>query len=456
MLTKNLRSNSGRYFHCWIPTIKSNGKGYEIFITPNQKLFSRISLLFLMSSLPALAQAESLKQLVVSALMDHPAIQAQQSQKEASEAGEESAKWQFYPTPVVNVQSHYGTPGDRSYSGDPAAVSFGLKQPIYTGGRLTAGLNKAKAGVLSSNAAVDEISQNIALQVVQSYSEWLSGYLKTQVYEKNMVIYQRLRDMVTRRVQQGASSESDLVLIVSRVESLIADTATANAQMKAALGRLGQLMGRRITNNELSNSITEPYQLDDDLEILLDQAPLINPSIQKAKALALIQEAVIDERRANMFPEVVARVEEQVGNINYTNNTADTRVFLEASTRFGAGLSTLSDISGARAQYQAALDEVESQQRTLSTQIIADYTLASSSKIRLVALQQSMQASEEIFQSYDRQFLAGKRTWYDTMNSIRDLINIDTQLADTQTSRLLSTWRLAIYTQGVASVVRGG
>jgi adhesin transport system outer membrane protein len=438
-----------------MPVIKPNKKEYELFITPTQKALSRLSLLFVMSVLPALSQAESLKQLVVSALKDHPAIQAQQSQKEASKAGEESAEWQFYPTPLVNVQSHYGTPGDRSYSGDPAAVSFGLKQPIYTGGRLTAGLNKAKAGVLSSNAAVDEISQNIALQVVQSYSEWLAGYLKTQVYEKNSVIYQRLRDMVTRRVQQGASSDSDLVLIVSRVESLKADMATANAQMAAALGRLGQLLGRRITSNELSNSITEPYQLDVDLEDLLDQAPLINPSIQKAKALALIQEAVIDERQANIFPEVNARVEEQVGSINYNNNSADTRVFLEASTRFGAGLSTLSDISGARAQYQAALDEVESQQRTLSTQIIADYTLASSSKMRLEALKQSMQASEEIFQSYDRQFLAGKRTWYDTMNSIRDLINIDTQVADTQTSRLLSTWRLAIYTQGVANVVRG-
>ncbi len=224
--------------------------------------------------------------------------------------------------------------------------------------------------------------------------------------------------------------------------------------MNASLGRLGQLMGRGITSNVLNDSIAGSYQLDEELQVMLEQAKLVNPSIKKAKALALVQATIIDERQANIYPELVVRLEEQVSNISYANGGADTRVFFEASTKFGAGLSTLSDISGARAQYQAALDEVESQSRTLSTQIIADYTLASSSKMRLVALKHSMQASEAIFQSYDRQFPAGKRTWYDTMNSIRDLINVDTQLADTQTAQLLSTWRLAIYTQGVAMIVR--
>ncbi|MEI6268306.1 MAG: TolC family protein [Methylococcaceae bacterium] len=182
---------------------KQSSQCDALFITRIKSNMRRISLTLSIMFLPGLTKAESLKQLVMSALMDHPVIQAQQSQKEASEAGEESVKWQFYPTPVVIMQSHYGTPKDRSYQGDPAAATLGLKQPIWTGGRLTAALNKAKAGVLSSNAAVDEISQTIALQVVQSYSEWLAAFLKTQVYDKNMVIYQRLSEMVKRRVEQG-------------------------------------------------------------------------------------------------------------------------------------------------------------------------------------------------------------------------------------------------------------
>ncbi len=310
-----------------------------VFVIDISSYMSRVSLTFLMMFLPGLTKAEPLQQLVMLALADHPAIQAQQSQKEASEAGVESAKWQFYPTPVVSMQSHYGSPKDRSYH---------------------------------SNPAVDEIRQTIALQVVQSNSDWLATFLKTQDHDKNMLIYERLREMVRRRVEQGASSESDLVLIVSRIESLIADKATANAQMNALLGRLGQLMDRNITNNELSNSITESYPLNDDLQVMLDQAKLINPSIQKAKALAMVQEAIIEERRSSMYPDLAAGVEEQIGNISYVN-------------------------SGARAQYQAALDEVESQGRTLSTQIIADYTLASLSKTRLLALKQSKQASEAIF-----------------------------------------------------------
>jgi adhesin transport system outer membrane protein len=82
--------------------------------------------------------------------------------------------------------------------------------------------------------------------------------------------------------------------------------------------------------------------------------------------------------------------------------------------------------------------------------------LASNAEIRLQVLKQSQQASEDIFKSYDRQFLAGKRTWQDTLNAVRDLISIGTQIADTQSSQLSSTWRLEIYSQGVQSVERVG
>jgi outer membrane protein, adhesin transport system len=327
-----------------------------------------------------------------------------------------------------------------------------LQQPLWTGGQLTAGLNKAKAGVISSNAALEDARMQIALRVVQSYSDWLSAYQKIQLYDKNMQTYVHLNDMVKRRVEQGASSESDLVLVVSRLQSLAGDTAVAKAQMNTALGQLEQLLNRHLDSTLLGISIAAPKQFNDGLPVLLDQALLVNPAIQKYKAQALVQEALIDASKANLSPQVYVRAEEQFGNISYQNAGNDGRVFLGVTSSFGAGLSTLTAIDSAKAQYQAALADVETQNRTVNAQVIADFSMASSSDMRLSALKQSQQASEDIFNSYDRQFLAGKRTWQDTLNAVRDLINVGTQVADTQSSQLASTWRLSIYSQGVESV----
>lgn len=406
--------------------------------------------------LPSLSQAETLQQLLSSALLDHPAIQAQRSQKEASEAGVESANWQFYPTPSIAVQNTYSSASDRAYQGDFAAATLGLQQPLWTGGRLTAGLKKAEAGVISSNAALEEARWQIALQVVQSYGDWLAAYLKTQVYDNSMATYVHMRELVKRRVEQGVSAESDLVLVVSRLESVAADSAVANAQKSTALARLEQLLGRRVDSATLSATVAAPRQVNADLQTLLDQALSVNPTIQRAKAQTTVQEAVVAERRADLSPQVYVRAEQQFGNVSFANAGADSRVFIGVTSNFGAGLSTLTNINGARAQYEAALEEVKSQSRTVNAQVIADFTLAAASEIRLVALKESQQASEEIFKSYDRQFLAGRRTWQDTMNSVRDLINIGMQVADTQSSQILSTWRLAIYTQGVTAVVEDG
>ena len=419
---------------------------------PANQLYS-LGLLCLVLLIPAVCQADTLEQLITDALLDHPAIQSQQSQKAAAEAGVETAKWQFYPTPSINVQNKYNnSKSDLSYRGDPASATLAVQQPLWTGGQLTAGLNKAKAGVISSNAALEDARMQIALKVVQSYSDWLAAYQKIQLYDKNMLTYVHLSDMVKRRVEQGASSESDLVLVVSRLQQLAGDTAVAKAQMNTALGQLEQLLNRHLDSALLGISIAVPKQFNDGLPVLLDQALLVNPAIQKYKAQVLVQEALIDASKANLSPQVYVRAEEQFGNISYQNAGNDGRVFLGVTSSFGAGLSTLTAIDSAKAQYQAALADVETQNRTVNAQVITDFSMATSSDLRLLALKQSQQASEDIFKSYDRQFLAGKRTWQDTMNSVRDLINVGTQVADTQSSQIASTWRLAIYSKGVESV----
>lgn len=408
---------------------------------------------------PSFATAETapgtLEELISYALQGHPAIQEQQAQERAAKAGVDSASWQFYPTPSVTVEQARASASDISYSGDKRVSTLRLQQPLWAGGRLTAGMDKAEAGLAASQASSEEVRQQLALRVIQTYGDWLAADLKTQANEKSLATHLRLREQVRRRIEHGASSESDFILAVSRLNSVEADISVTRAQKDIALARLGQLLGRQVDGAALTATVAAPRQVNADSQALVDLALAVNPTIQKAQAQAKVQESVIAERRADLSPEVYLRAERQYGNYTYIDSPPENRLFVGLSSHFGAGLSSLSNVEGARSQHEAALAEVENQNRTISEQVLTDHALAASSKIRLDALKASLEAAVQVSESFDRQFLAGLKTWLDVMNAARELAQTEVQLADIQSTLVVVSWRLAIYTQGLKAVIGG-
>ena len=407
----------------------------------------------LVALLPLAAHAQVLEQLIAAALASHPSTQGQRAQLASAEAGVDGARWQFYPTPSVTAETASASATDRLYQGDNRVATIRLQQSLWTGGRLGAGLNKAEAGVSVSQAALEDVRQQLGLRVVQAYGDWYSAHLKALAIEKSQETHLRLREQVKRRIGEGASSESDLTLAVVRLESIVADAAAARTQRDISLARLGQLLGRAVDGASLLGSPAEPRDLRGATQALLDQALAINPAMQKAQAQAKVQEAVIDERRADYSPEVYARVERQYGNYNFPDARTENRLFIGLSTRFGAGVSLGANVEAARTQHQAALAEVEVQSRGVTEQVLSDHALALSAQSRVASIKASLRAATEVSESYDRQFLAGRKSWLDVMNAARELAQTETQLADLRSTQVVVTWRLDIYTRGVAAVI---
>jgi adhesin transport system outer membrane protein len=91
----------------------------------------------------------------------------------------------------------------------------------------------------------------------------------------------------------------------------------------------------------------------------------------------------------------------------------------------------------------------------LGEQVLSDWTQAATLAARQVELQDSLQASRDTAQAWDRQFLAGRKTWVEVMNIARELAQAETELADVLAVRVLVSWRLALYTQGLDSLLAG-
>jgi adhesin transport system outer membrane protein len=370
-------------------------------------------------------------------------------------AGVDSARWQFYPTPSVSLENATTRGADPLYQGDNRVATLRLQQPLYSGGRLTAGADKAQASLDQSHAALDESRLQLSLRVVQAYGEWLSAHLKAQASQKSEDTHNRLLRQVQRRINEGASAESDRVLAQGRLDAVRADVTAARAQGDTALARLGQLLGRPILDDALANTVATPRAVNAQAAALLEQALGQSAALQKAQSQVRVQEAMLLERQADLLPEVYLRAERQYGNFNFANGAPVNRLFVGVNSRLGAGLSGLSNVAAARGQLEAALAEVQVQTRNLNEQVLADHAQFMATERRLSSVQASLRSAQSVSESFDRQFLAGRKTWLDVMNAARELAQTEALIADLLATQVVVSWRLSFYTQGIEAVTQG-
>jgi adhesin transport system outer membrane protein len=122
------------------------------------------------------AHASGMVGLLNMAFEGNPLLQSQSRLIGAAQSDVKGAKWQFYPTPSVSVEQANASSGDPSYSkSDGRVVIVRLQQPLWTAGRLTAGVNRAEAAVAVAQAQFEESRQQLALRTIAAWGEWKSG-----------------------------------------------------------------------------------------------------------------------------------------------------------------------------------------------------------------------------------------------------------------------------------------
>lgn len=109
----------------------------------------------------------SLDELIILAANTYPSVLSRRFELASAGQEVESAKWQFWPSLSIS---------NDTYNGGVSRVE--VKQPIWTGGQLTAGVHQAEAQRDTSRWQVAESRLNTAERVIDTYSDWLNNYKK--------------------------------------------------------------------------------------------------------------------------------------------------------------------------------------------------------------------------------------------------------------------------------------
>ncbi|NCF44566.1 MAG: TolC family protein [Proteobacteria bacterium] len=397
-----------------------------------------------------------LRYLLDAALKTHPLVAAGRAQLRGANQGLKSARWQFFPTPGASYQRAFADDFDRNFQGDKDTTVLFVEQPLWTGGRLRGGMALARADVKVSEAALEESQRELALRVVQAYGEWLAAWLQNRTLSTSASRHQGLFERVDRRLAGGVSTGSDLELASGRLHLVKADKAAAVAREISAVAVLIELTGESLASHLMAPARNEfPPELPASELALIEQALRASPSIKRADAEVLSARAEIKTRRAQIHPDVFLRFERQINDLQFAGQDPNSRVLVGVRSQLGAGLSSFSGVAQARESFAAALAFRRSAELTLREQIRADLALLDSFELRMPALQEAARTATQVYESYQRQFLTGRKSWLDVMNSARDLQQAQLQLADITAEQLTLSWRLHVLSNPMTASLGG-
>lgn len=372
----------------------------------------------------------TLESILAKAVTDHPSILLRLSENEAARSESEVAKWQRYPT--VNVSASEA-------NSDISQANTVIQQPLWTGGRITAAINEAEAGVKASDHAVNQAEVLILSETVARFFELERANRSADIARANVVEHERLFNIIERRVEAATSPDVDELLALARLQYAESDAVAFEGAKDSARGVLSQLVGELVADI-VAPEIPQPLMLTRDalLNIALNYAPsMASLGAEKDRFSAQLEGAKAEAR-----PQLALAYDRRFGDL--LPGQEQEQLFLQVEYTPGAGFSKRSAIAAARARERASMQAIEAERRTLTTQLDILWSELQSAYRQRRPAQRLADATAEVVDSYLRQYTVGRKSWLDVLNAQREATQAKYTLVNAETSLMSAHYRLNV------------
>lgn len=369
------------------------------------------------------------------AAFGHPAVKAAEAQIRAAGYDLRSARWLRFPS--LTVEALATSRGSAVAAQDGTVLNAVIEQPIWTGGRISAAIDRAKAQGTMRRAMLDETVRDLSLRTVQAYFDLANAIQRADVLSDVLGQHGELIATITRRVDQQISPQSDLELAKARSAQIEQQLTLAQAQRRSSLNTLIELTGD--SNPQLgivpayNPSLHHPL-----LEGAVERALSCDPRTIRLRAEALIARAEQKSAKAALFPQLVGQLS--------SNEILGERVGVALRAQTGNGLSQAATAQGAGQRVSASEEAAMTAQRDVREALRLDFVNNAAAKQRIASTGNAAASSRLVTESYKRQFIAGRRTWLDVMNSLQETSSTRLGLVESEVLAMLTSARIALRT----------
>lgn len=372
-------------------------------------------------------------QLIQATLASHPLVLGKRSAQAAARAEREGAEWQRYPAPSLEASTQSGGAG-----------LLRIEQSLWSGGRISAGIDAAGSRLDAAGASLNESRQELTLKVIAAGTEALRQQARQQHAEAGVNEHEKLLAMIQRRVAREVSPLADERLAASRLYAAANELSATTQALNNALAQLSQLAGQPVTEF-IAQGLSE-VGAPASLEAALTQARAYSPTLQRLSFEEAAANAEITAKRSVYMPQLALRLESSTGQALDNQVETDNRAMLVLLAQPGAGLSAKSGADAAVARRDAVRMTREAADRDVRERVTLDWNEWVASRQRLENANQARAMSTEVSASYARQYTTGRKTWIDVLNAVREATESELAADDAHAQVLAASLRLRALT----------
>jgi len=369
----------------------------------------------------------------------YPQTQSAAQGLEAARQDQSAAAWQRVASPSFQRLSPQGS----NTAGQINRLA--LEQPIYAGGRISAGIDAAEHRYTAGYYQHQYIAQETAIKLINAWYEWQRQKERVTAMQEGVQVHRLLRDQIERRAQEGVSPEIDQALAVARLSQMQSDLAQAQSAASAALAMLEQLAADQLPTLNVAASALLTSALPRPVTEWTALSVARDPQLARLSAEQLAAEADIRVKKAQWQPSVSVVVER-----NYSSDLAPAhRTWLQVSAQPGAGLSSLASVRAAVARQESAAEARRNAERELQQSVVADLASYTAATEQLNVTSLLRKSTQDVADSYARQFVAGRKSWLEVLNAVREAMQARLSVLDARALQGQTAWRLHLRTFGL-------
>lgn len=400
-------------------------------------LCKKASLLWVVCAFGGAQAQMRLDQILTFAVEQHPEIQAKRNELRSAQARLNSSNWQRFPS--VSFQTTASSAG----TGSNTVNTLRIDQPLWTGGRITADIEASEFRRQVASATLAETEQQVLLRAGAAFTELIRMNLRIEAAEQNIQEHQRLLELIQRRSANQINPESDVVLARARLQQAKSEILQFRNMATNAKADLEQIIGRKVDQYTVPvyTSLAVPT-LENSLQELLQNSP----TLQRLQAEIKAAESDVVVRKSVYWPTLSARVENVHGGVG-----PSTVNYLALNFQPGAGLSAQSAIQEAMARKDASENTLQSSRRDLSDKVRADWNQRQTTLADAVVIDELVEATESMYESFLRQFPVGRKSWMELLNARKEATQAKYALADARWTGFLAALRVGVATGNVSA-----
>ena len=405
-------------------------------------------LALLLAALASPAGAVTLDAAIGAALAHDPSITIADADRDAAGGRVTQARAGGLPSVKVSGSIGVGQLDMRGFfnfgnnSVTPAAAQASIEQPLFSGGRVTAEKDRARAGLAAAEASRINARGQLAAAVAAAYGEVLTTATMVESLR-------RLRDQTVEinrqaglRFKAGESPSTDVSQAAARLAEAQGGLAAAEGAQATARARYRNLVGEDpVGLAPLPAGPPAPTTLDEAIAL----AGTNSPDIAKAEAALAAARAANRGAQAERMPTVGAFAEAGIVRDqffpNYSANAAT--VGVRANWQLYNGGRTGGRITETNAEARAAEARVRAARQQVEEQVITLFERLRTAQLVAVAAADQARASEQARISVAHEVRVGMKPQLDLLDAEREAALATARVAQADAARVTTAFQLS-------------